>query len=118
MSRVGCRFGEEYDYGTNQCKPMKEIPMELIKAKNKAEGGHFFDKDAMRFFNSRIEVKKAKVKGRKAFFVTSERFNETYPKKYTIHMMNLDTGRTDAQGEFQKYKSREEALSDLKEITG
>ena len=54
---------------------MPTIPMEYVRNTNRSCGGHFFDNEAMRFFDSRIESKEAhfNVNTQDAFFVTSER---------------------------------------------
>lgn len=75
-----------------------------VKAANKAIGHHFFDKDAMRFFNSRIE---GELYGGR-YFVTSEQFVDSdgvaAPRKYTIREVKED-GRIDDASEFQQFAS-------------
>lgn len=53
---------------------MHAIPMTLIREANKLHGGHFFDNEAMSFFDSRIECEEAymNLDTQDAFFVTSE----------------------------------------------
>lgn len=76
---------------------------------------HFFDKDSMRFFNSRI--------GQNAYstnnpfitlFVTSEKYENRYSgtseaRYYTIRSYDSRTGSVDTVGEFQAYSSSKEA---------
>ncbi len=52
------------------------LPMDFVRQANRAEGGHFFDDETMRFFDSRIESRHALMNPstEEAYFVTSERF--------------------------------------------
>ncbi len=66
--------------------------------------GHFFDKDTMRFFNSRILETVYQGPGG-VFFVTSERFvGSTYtgPRLYTVRKFNPETGDIGTHGEYNK----------------
>lgn len=76
--------------------------------------GHFFDKSAMRFFNSRIAqygYRKITCNDNETiyhnlvFFVTSERYDYKSPRLYTIRRLNIDSGEIITVGEFQQYKS-------------
>ena len=82
-----------------------------IKRTNKANDGHFFDKGAMSFFNSRIES--GVLKGK--YFITSERMELTDPKRFTLRVANND-GSIDTVGEFQQFRSTIEAKEYLKEL--
>ena len=46
-------------------------------------GGHFFDKDTMKFFNSRVLSDLYRVDDSKGYFVTSERY-EDEPRTYSV----------------------------------
>lgn len=80
--------------------------MKEAKAISKANGGHFFDPQAMRFFNSKIESEL--IEGR--YFITSERYSTDEPKLYTIRQIS-DTGQIlDDIGSFQEHHTLESAL--------
>ena len=51
-----------------------------VKAANKANGNYWFERSTMRFFNSVIESRL--MDG--GFFITSERMELTFPKRYTV----------------------------------
>ena len=70
---------------------------EIIQA-NRREGGHFFDRAALRFFNSRIG---SSIYGGR-FFITSEQFDrDLSPRLYTIR--ECINGRIEDLGSFQQY---------------
>lgn len=47
-------------------------------------GSHFFDKETMRFFNSRILSDLYRVDDSRGYFVTSERFSYNTPRTYSV----------------------------------
>lgn len=71
--------------------------IEAIKQANKEVGQHFFDKSTMRFFDSRVC---RKVIGN--YFVTSERFDSTSPRRYTLRSVD-DRNCIGTIGEFQGF---------------
>ena len=72
-----------------------------IKENNKQNSRHFFDKQTMKFFNSKIESKLYADNT----FITSERENYQLPKKYTIRIA-LNNGREiENIGKFQQFES-------------
>lgn len=72
--------------------------------------GHFFDKDALRFFNSRISDRVYPTFGHKGtYFVTSER-NDDYGRFYTVRVAYWTENERgfrkleiETVGEFQQY---------------
>lgn len=81
---------------------------EIIQA-NRREGGHFFDREALRFFNSRIG---SSVYGGR-FFITSEQFDrDLSPRLYTIR--ECINGRIEEVGDFQQYATGSQARAALK----
>jgi hypothetical protein len=89
---------------------------------NRYPKGHFFDKDTMAFFDSRIIDTAYKIKPTKAiFFITSEQqhesqeFGGTRPRKWTIRVMNKE-GNMDTVGAFQQYESLDSAKRELNKI--
>ena len=73
----------------------------------KAAGGHFFDKGAMRFFNSKIETDLMDNR----CFVTSERQFTHLPKRYTIRRFSEDYTDVKDICEFQAYERLAEAVA-------
>ena len=73
-------------------------------------GDHWFERGAMRFFNSRIA---SGVYGGH-FFISSERYNENTPRRYTIR--SCYNGKIDTIGDFQQYRTIEEARYAVKEL--
>jgi len=73
-----------------------------VKAANKAIGNHWFERSTMRFFNSKVET--GLLRGR--FFITSERMELTFPKRYTVREAMPD-GDIKTVGEFQGYTDLE-----------
>ncbi len=65
------------------------LPMDFVRQANRAEGGHFFDDETMRFFDSRVESTHAlmNVATEDAFFVTSERFADGL-RRYKVRRMD------------------------------
>jgi hypothetical protein len=53
-----------------------------IRAANKANQGHFFDREVMRVFRSRVES--GVLYGQ--FFITSESYDDTSPRFYTVRV--------------------------------
>ena len=74
-----------------------------VKSIVTANGGHFFDKDTMKFWGTRIETGVIK----NVCFVTSENSYDGTKRFYTIRRFN---GKSiDTIGEFQQYKTKESA---------
>ena len=66
--------------------------------------GHFFDKDTMRFFNSKV------YEGfyYDRFIITSEKQSHAHDRKYSIRII-CPTGTIDTIGEFQGFSSKRQA---------
>lgn len=77
---------------------MSYLTIHEIKEANRATGRHFFEPSTMRFFNSRIL--RGVIGGR--YFVTSEKFDEGYPRLYTVRVAH-DNGHIDDASEFQQF---------------
>lgn len=94
---------------------MNILTIEDIKRLNSELGGHFFDRDAMRFFNSRVlsRVMVLPYDNGELYFVTSERF-EDVPRKYTLRSICIREGderygKIGEVSEFQQFSSASEA---------
>ena len=70
-------------------------------------GGHFFDRDSMRYFNSRILD--GVIGGR--YFITSEKYREE-PRRYTIREITYPDRDIVTRGEFQGYRTAAAARKD------
>jgi len=84
------------------------------KAISKANGGHFFDAQSMRFFNSKIESEL--IEGR--YFITSERYELDSPKLFTIRQISEAGQILDDLGKFQEFDTLHGALVALGERKG
>ena len=81
--------------------------IQQIKKLNRENGYHFFSKDAMRFFNSRISSYT-----RDGYFITSEKQDHDSRRKYTLRYINPN-GSIDTIGKFQQYDTLKEAKEAL-----
>ena len=86
--------------------------MTELKRRHKAGGGHFFDKGAMQFFNSKIES--PLIGGR--YFVTSEQFGED-PRRFTVRQVGNHLDINDLS-EYQEFETLDEALMFLGDPIG
>lgn len=69
--------------------------------------GHWFSPKARRFFNSRIAAYGYQHhEGAPVYFVSSERFDASSPRRYTVRRYNWDADTIDTMGDFQRYASR------------
>lgn len=80
-----------------------------FKELNKAKGFHWFDKDTMRFFGTRISNWDV-ITG---YFITSEQPPHG-PRTYTLRKADFDTGNVSTIGEFGQYKTMAQARGALK----
>ena len=87
-----------------------QIPRSIaeLKEANRAAGGHFFDRDSMRFFNSRILPCIYTGPGG-VYFVTSEQHDHE-SRTFTVRTFSPKTADVNTFGEFNEM-SRGEALS-------
>lgn len=72
---------------------------------NSLRGFHFFEPASMRFFNSRVlgDTFPA-ADGSAVYFVTSERFDATTPRLYTVRVCRPNY-TVDSASEFQEFAS-------------
>jgi len=99
-------------------KPAPDTKFETIsdiKQANRLAGSHFFDRDSMRFFRSRIVPKIYNGPGG-IYFVTSEQYSDETARLYTVRKFNPADADIDTVGDFQKYNSKTEALSEAKRL--
>lgn len=84
-------------------KPINEIIKEYLELK---PGGHWFSKDTMRFFSSRLPDY-AYLKGDNAYFITSEKDFSGSNRFYTIREFNRNTGEIETIGDFNNMTKTE-----------
>jgi len=78
---------------------MKIYDIQDIEMIHKSSGGHFFDAESKRFFNSRILETVYQGTGG-VFFVTSEKAPNDTERGYTIRQFNPETGSVSTVGTF------------------
>ena len=91
--------------------------VDYIKAKAEQAGNHFFDEDAMRFWNSIVLPSSFVKMDEEVYrFVTSEK-NWGCARRYTIREADMRNGRfvINTIGNFQQYATGREAKKNTKE---
>ena len=82
------------------------LTLDDIKAANRRAGKYWFSADTLRFFRSRISETVYPVAATGgALFISSERFDESSPRLFTVRYAS-PTGDISTMGEFQQYRSR------------
>ncbi|HEY6021303.1 MAG TPA: hypothetical protein VIY48_15780 [Candidatus Paceibacterota bacterium] len=81
--------------------------IEDVKEAHKAAGGHWFDKDSMKFFNS-IVYPELIQHPEGAYFISSERFDSGSPRLFTVRFASFD-GSIATVGEFMGFGSKDNA---------
>lgn len=77
------------------------MTIEQIKTANAAAGHHFFDRDTLRFFKSRIGSRTYVGRDGRTYFVTSEK-GPNRVRRYTVRA-TLDGVGMDSVPEFQAF---------------
>lgn len=109
----------------NRKHPGSFKTMTEVKAANRRIDHHWFDPDAMRFFDTRIET--GVIKGK--YFITSEQYHHfpcsgqgcfnpqglCYPRRYTIRIAYAD-GSVDTIGDFQQFATKREARKTINRL--
>lgn len=85
--------------------------IESMKKDNDAKGFHFFAKDTMRFFRSRVAP--GVVHGR--VFITSEQFDYQSPRLYTVRALKNDGSTADLSG-FQRFDTLRQARAYVRKL--
>jgi hypothetical protein len=78
-----------------------------VKKANKEKGQHFFSKDTLAFFGSKVYPELYTVEGRQFFITSEDNFNRT-EKGYTIREAMPD-GDVETIGDFLQYSTKEQA---------
>ena len=85
--------------------------IEDVKRINKEKDRHFFDRDTMRFFRSKVErdaLRFGQLIDDK-YFITSEQFDSDSPRLYSVRRFNPKEGSINTIGEFQEFKTKGQA---------
>ena len=86
---------------------------------HKQAGGHFFDKNTMKFFNSRVVTRETlhhKTKKHLCFFITSEQFAQE-PRRYTVRKFDCFRPKNiETMGDFQEFSTPQAAARKLKDL--
>lgn len=88
--------------------------IDIWRVKN-VHRGHWFSPATMRFFSSRV-AQTATLHNGKAYFVSSEQFRYDSPRFYTIRVCDMRTGDIDTVGEFQQYRSSQQAKAAIRQL--
>jgi len=112
MGRGGSRNDEDGDEDEDGAGSMAYRSMAQIRRANKTSGGHWFERDSMRFFGSKIEG--GPYNGR--YFVTSE-VDPGGKKAYSVREA-ADNGGVSTVGDFHAYGTKAEAVRAAKAMGG
>lgn len=85
---------------------MKKLTMRDVKRHNKAIGYHFFDKETLEFWGSKIETE---LFNNHTFITSEDNFDRT-KRLYTIRHYDKTNGKVKTIGEFQQFKNLDEAV--------
>ena len=91
---------------------------QVKRANEELAKGYWFSKATKCFFRSRY-AQTATLIGLNAYFVSSEQFHyagHSEPRKYSVRVCDLATGRIDTVGVFQNYDTSREARAAIREI--
>src|SRR5271166_1281025 len=81
----------------------------IIREYGPGQGRHWFDRDTMRFFKTRLpQGGYTSVDGKRVYFVTSEH-GPHMPRKYSVRVWDRETRGIGTMGEFNSYTSRSAA---------
>ena len=91
-----------------------------VKTRSEKLAKHFFDRDTLKFFSSRISELCWK-KGNDIFFITSEADNSSIKhagsvRSWTVRKSTIEGDIITGKGEFQKHASLNDARKAIKEV--
>ncbi|GAF70189.1 unnamed protein product [marine sediment metagenome] len=79
--------------------------------------GYWFSSESKRFFSSRVAQTAYKNEETDiAYFVSSEQFDSTSPRLYTVRACDLNTGDINTVGVFQEYSTSREATREAQRL--
>lgn len=91
---------------------MNKLRKKVTFTEMKETNRNWFTKEAMAFFNTKIES--SVLKGN--YFITSERMELDQDKRYTIRQYNLETKQVTTIGDFRAYTSLESAKQSVRRL--
>ena len=109
---------------TRQVAPSIYSVNDLIIDYNRTSSGYFFSDDTMRFFKSRV-LDHLITKGDVSYFITSERYDSSSKRLFTIRQVKRRSDRgsfygykysIDTVGGFQEYKTSNAAKKAIEEL--
>ena len=86
------------------------LNMNDVKRIHESKGLYFFSKDTIKFFHSRIGDT---LYGDK-YFVSSERMDNTVPRRYTVREFDAETGYINTVGDFGGFNTKTQAVKYIK----
>ena len=91
---------------------MDAFTLRLIRERNAANGGHWFDAATLHFFRSRLPTGCVGRVDNTAWFVTSESgpFGRG-ARAYTVRRADVATGHVDTEGTFREFRTRGAAIT-------
>jgi hypothetical protein len=92
---------------------MKKYTFTEMKEIQKEKNLHWFDKGAMRFFNTVLETQPNMVN----IFITSEKQEDWHKRKYTLRWFNEETGNVETLGHFMEYTTIDAARAARRRFT-
>jgi hypothetical protein len=84
---------------------MKSFTFAQMEKANKTINHHWFDKGAINFFNTVFETSPNRFN----LFITSERYNENQPKKYSLRWFNQNNSKVYTLGNIQQFETIDQA---------
>lgn len=91
----------------------KKMTISEMKELNKMNGGHWFDKGAMKFFNTKIEAQP----NIENIFITSEYMENPSDKKYSLRWFNTQENAVETLDGFQAFRTLDAAKEARKKYT-
>lgn len=94
---------------------MDKWTMSQIRACNRERGHHWFERGTMRFFNSRVGRSVYQGPGG-VYFVSSERYDETHPRTFSVRKFNPRDCSVGTVGDFQRFPFDHMAADEAKRL--
>lgn len=112
------RHQVKYDYLGNTPRPY--LSLEDIVEANRKANCHFFDRETMKFFKSRVEEVHhlTPAETTRVFFITSESYGryDNEPPRFTVREFSPATGRVATIGEFMEHDTLRSAQIAVQDI--
>jgi hypothetical protein len=89
--------------------------MSEIRACNARHGHHWFERGTMRFFDSQVGRSVYQGPGG-VFFMSSEKYSESMPRKFSVRKFNPRDCSVDTIGPFGGYPSSVQAAAEAKRL--